>query len=117
MPVVDLQRGVGEDIGLVVVFGVRKLDEFGVPFVAPRFLREPDLALLQVGGCGGGAGDFGAFRVQFLNKQIGLEFLMLWMNLGRGPPRVEGVREVSAGCPPDAQIRADSDRTAPKPSG
>ena len=27
---------------LVVVFAVRELDEFGVPFVAPRFLRVPD---------------------------------------------------------------------------
>ncbi len=32
------------------MFAVGELDEFGVPFIPPRFLREPDFPLFYVGG-------------------------------------------------------------------
>jgi hypothetical protein len=45
---VDLECGVCQDIDLVVMLGVWEGDEFGVPFVSPRLLREPDLALFAI---------------------------------------------------------------------
>ena len=32
------------------MFAVGEFDEFGLPFIPPRFLREPDFALFYVGG-------------------------------------------------------------------